>query len=147
MSLRGCRNASMENRFGKTSPYTIGVVEEFQLVNPSTRELAPAIATVLETAPSGFQRLAPELFQDCVKMRTPVFPNVAELVRHLPPVRGEVGQAAERAGVGIAASGLHPISDPFVQKITLGERYERMEEELGTFARLQIIYALHIHVW
>jgi carboxylate-amine ligase len=41
---------------------------------------------------------------------------------------------------------LHPISDPFVQEFTPGERYRRMEEELGALARLQIIYALHVHV-
>ena len=46
----------------------------------------------------------------------------------------------------MAASGLHPISDPFSQRFTRGVRYERMEEELGAVARLQIIYALHVHV-
>jgi carboxylate-amine ligase len=46
----------------------------------------------------------------------------------------------------MAASGLHPISDPFSQRFTRGVRYERMEEELGAMARLQIIYALHVHV-
>ena len=46
----------------------------------------------------------------------------------------------------MAASGLHPISNPFSQRFTRGERYERMEEELGALARLQIIYALHVHV-
>jgi len=136
----------MDKSFGATSPHTIGVEEEFQLVDPSTRELAPAIEAVLETASSGSERLAPELFQDCVEMRTPVFSNVAELARHLPALRGEVAQAAKKAGVGIAASGLHPISDPFAQRVTPGERYERMEEELGSLARLQIIYALHVHV-
>src|SRR5215203_1547660 len=79
-------------------------------------------------------------------MRTPVFSSVAQLARKLPALRSEVAKAARKAGVGIAASGLHPTSDPFVQRFTLGERYERMEEELGALARLQIIYALHVHV-
>ena len=136
----------MENRFGTTSPYTVGVEEEFQLVDPSTLELAPAIEDVIGAPPEGNGRLAPELFQDCVEMRSPVFSNVAELARDLPSLRGEAAKAAKEAGVGLAASGLHPISDPFAQRITPGERYERMEEELGALARLQIIYALHVHV-
>ena len=136
----------MERRFGSTAPYTAGVEEEFQLVDPSTRELAPAIEAVLDAAPDGSERMARELFQDCVEMRTPVFSDVAELARRLPAFRREVAKAANKAGVGIAASGLHPISDPFAQKVTPGERYRRMEEELGALARLQIIYALHIHV-
>jgi carboxylate-amine ligase len=138
--------AGMETSFGTTAPYTVGVEEEFQLVDPSTRELAQAIEDVIRLAPDGSERMARELFQDCVEMRTPVFSNVAELARDLPALRGEVAKVAREAGVGLAASGLHPISDPFVQKFTPGERYERMEEELGALARLQIIYALHVHV-
>ncbi len=136
----------MEKRFGASAPYTVGVEEEFQLVDPSTRELAPAIEAVIGATPVGSERMARELFQDCVEMRTPVFSNITELAGDLPMLRLEVAKAAEKTGVRIAASGLHPISDPFHQRFTPGERYERMEEELGSLARLQIIYALHVHV-
>src|SRR3712207_6126108 len=136
----------MKNSFGTTSSYTVGIEEEFQLVVPSTLQLAPAVEEVIGAIPEASERLARELFQDCVEMRTPVFSTVAELARELPALRHRVAKAANKAGVGIAASGLHPISDPFAQRITPGERYERMKEELGALARLQIIYALHVHV-
>jgi carboxylate-amine ligase len=136
----------MEKRFGSTTPYTIGLEEEFQLVDPSTRELAPAIEAVLDTLPSGLDLMAPELFQDCVEMRTPVYSSVAKLTRELRGLRSEVAKAANKAGARLGGSGLHPISDPFAQRYTPGKRYERMEEELGALARLQIIYALHVHV-
>jgi len=136
----------MEKHFGSTSPFTTGIEEEFQLVDPSTRELAPAVEAVLDAAPGGSELMARELFQDCVEMRTPVFSDVAELARQLPAFRREVAGYGRKAGVRLSASGLHPTSDPFAQKITPGERYERMEEELGALARLQIIYALHVHV-
>jgi len=138
--------AGMETRFGATRPYTVGVEEEFQLVDPTSRELVPAIEAVLGAASDGSERMASELFQDCVEMRSPVFSTVAELSRELGALRREVAGPAREAGVGIAASGLHPFSDPFAQRFTPGERYERMEEELGALARLQIIYALHVHV-
>ncbi len=129
-----------------TSSYTVGVEEEFQLVAPSTLQLAPTVEDVIEAIPDGSERLAPELFQDCVEMRTPAFSTVAELARDLPTLRRLVAEAANKAGVRLSASGLHPISDPFSQRFTRGERYERMEEELGALARLQIIYALHVHI-
>jgi carboxylate-amine ligase len=138
--------ASMQTRFGATPPHTVGLEEEFQLIDPSTRELAPAIEAVLDAAPAGPERIAPELFQDCVEMRTPVYATVAQLGRELPALRREVSGPARKAGVRIAASGLHPFSNPFAQRFTRGKRYERMEEELGALARLQIIYALHVHV-
>ena len=136
----------MEMCFGATNSYTVGVEEEFQLVDPSTRELTPAIEGVIRASLENTERIARELFQDCVEMRTPVFSSVAELARDLPALRLDVAKAAGGAGVRMAASGLHPISDPFSQRFTRGERYERMEEELGALARLQIIYALHVHV-
>ena len=120
----------MEMCFGATNSYTVGVEEEFQLVDPSTRELTPAIEGVIGASLENPERIAPELFQDCVEMRTPVFSSVAELARDLPALRLDVAKAAGGAGVRMAASGLHPISDPFSQRFTRGERYERMEEEL-----------------
>ena len=136
----------MERRFGSTAPFTTGVEEEFQLVDPHTRELVPAIEAVIGASPDGSERMGRELFQDCVELRTPVFSDVAGLGRQLPALRREVAKAANTAGVRISGAGLHPISDPFVQEFTPGERYRRMEEELGALARLQIIYALHVHV-
>lgn len=136
----------METLFGTTAPYTVGVEEEFQLVDPSTRGLAPAIEPVMEAAEKDSGRLARELFQDCVEVRSPVYPDVAELARELPGLRRELWEPARRAGFGVSASGLHPFSEPFDQKFTRGERYELMAEELGSLARLQIIYALHVHV-
>ena len=136
----------MDKRFGSGRPYTVGAEEEFQLVDLSTRELAPAVGDVLGAASEDSGLMVPELFQSCVEMVTPVFPDVAELARRLPALRREVAESCREAGVGYLASGLHPFSDPFVQEFTEGKRYRRMEEELGSLARLQIIYAQHVHV-
>ena len=76
MSIRE-GSTGMENRFGTTSPYTVGVEEEFQLVDPSTLELAPAIEDVIGAYPDGTERLGSELFPDCVELRTPVFSTIA----------------------------------------------------------------------
>lgn len=135
----------METRFGTGHPYTLGVEEEFQLIEPATGELAPAVEAVLGV-PGRSEKLAPELFQNCVEVRSPVYRTAAELARGLPGLRREVWEPAQKAGVALVAAGLHPFSDPFSQEFTPGERYRRMEEELGSLARLQIIFALHVHV-
>src|SRR5215203_5202711 len=135
----------MDKHFGSGPPYTVGVEEEFQLVEPSTRELVPEVNEVLAVSDI-VGLLVPELFQSCVEMLTPVFSDVAELARRLPALRREAAGPCREAGVGLLASGLHPFSDPFAQRFTRGERYKRMEAELGALARLQIIYALHVHV-
>jgi carboxylate-amine ligase len=135
----------MDEHFGSGRPYTVGVEEEFQLVDPSTRGLVSAVGDVLAVSDiSGL--LVPELFQSCVEMVTPVFSDVAELARRLPSLRREAAYSCRMAGVGLLGSGLHPFSEPFAQEFTEGERYGRMEEELGSLARLQIIYAQHVHV-
>jgi glutamate---cysteine ligase / carboxylate-amine ligase len=136
----------VDKHFGDGRSYTVGAEEEFQLVDPSTWELTPAIDDVLAAAHDGSGLMVPELFQSCVEMVTPVCSDVAELARRLPELRREVARFCRGAGVRFLASGLHPFSEPFAQEFTRGERYERMEEELGSLARLQIIYALHVHV-
>jgi carboxylate-amine ligase len=90
----------VQNRFGMTPSYTVGVEEEFQLVAPSTLQLAPAVEDVIGAIPDGSERLARELFQDCVEMRTPVFSTVAELARDLPTLRRLVAEAANKGGWG-----------------------------------------------
>jgi carboxylate-amine ligase len=121
------------------------VEEEFQLIEPASLQLVPAIEAVLDV-PERSEQLAPELFSNCVEVRSPVYSTAADLARGLPGLRRQVWEPAQRAGVGIAAAGLHPFSDPFAQRFTPGARYRRMEDELGSLARLQIIFALHVHV-
>ena len=144
-SRRRGYDAGMDKRFGSGPPYTVGVEEEFQIVDPSSRELVSAVGDVLAVSDT-VGLLVPELFQSCVETVTPVFSDVAELARWLPSLRREAAYCCRLAGVGPLASGLHPFSDPFAQEFTEGERYARMEEELGSLARLQIIYAQHVHV-
>jgi glutamate---cysteine ligase / carboxylate-amine ligase len=144
-SLQRGYDAGMDERFGSGRPYTVGVEEEFQLVDPSTRGLVPAVGDVLALSDT-LGLLVPELFQSCIELVTPVFSDVAELARRLPALRREAAYVCRLAGVGLLASGLHPFSEPFAQEFTEGERYARMEAELGSLARLQIIYAQHVHV-
>lgn len=135
----------MDASFGATAPYTVGIEEEFQLVDPATRELSPAIDAVLAAA-DGSGLVTSELSQSCVEMLSPVFSTVAELARELPGLRREMAGLARGGGAALASAGTHPFSDPTGQPLNESEHHRRVEEEMGWVARTQAIYGLHVHV-
>jgi carboxylate-amine ligase len=139
----------METNFGATPAYTIGVEEEFQLVDPTSHELVPAIDAVLaarDAAGLPADSVASELSASCVEMRSPIYDTVAELATELPALRRRLRNLAEGCGTRLAAAGSHPFSEPTAQLITAKERYRKVDEEMGWTARMQAIYGLHVHV-
>ena len=135
----------MEAAFGAGPPYTVGVEEEFQLVDPASRALAPAVGAVVE-AGDGAGLVTPELSRSCVEMVSPVFETVSDLARELPALRRRVAEMARGAGVKIVAAGTHPFSEPTEQPLAEGAHNRRLEDEMGWVARTQAIYGLHVHV-
>src|SRR5919199_6371815 len=135
----------MVSGFGATAPYTVGVEEEYQLVDPVSRGLTPAVDRVL-AAGNSTKLITSELSQSCVEMLSPVFASAADLARELPGLRREVRDLARVRGVEIVAAGAHPFSEPTEQPLTGGAHNLRVEEEMGWVARTQAIYGLHIHV-
>src|SRR5215212_10703875 len=139
----------MEVNFGASAPHTVGIEEEFQLVDPASLALVPAIDAVL--AARGASELpedsiASELSASCVELRSPVYGTVAELAAELPSLRRRLRDLVEGCGARLAASGAHPFSKATAQQITGKERYRKVDKELGWPARMQAIYGLHVHV-
>ena len=135
----------MDGGFGATAPYTVGVEEEFQLVDPASRGLTPAVDEVL-AAGNGSRLITSELSRSCVEMLSPIYVSAADLARELPGLRREVRDLARSCGVEIVAAGAHPFSEPTEQPLTGGDHSRRVGEEMGWVARTQAIYGLHIHV-
>ena len=138
----------METNFGASAPYTVGIEEEFQLLDPASLALTPAIGDILAAreAVELSDAVTSELSASCLEIRSPVYETVAELAMDLPILRRKVMNLAESCGVRLAASGTHPFSDSTEQEITAEERYRNVEEEMGWTARMQAIYGLHVHV-
>jgi carboxylate-amine ligase len=140
----------METNFGATPAYTVGVEEEFQLVDPKSLALVPAIDSVLAAARAvaGLTEgsVASELLASFLEVRSPIYGTVAELATELPALRRRTRDLAEGCGVRIAAAGTHPFSKATTQPITEHERYRSVEKEMGWTARMQAIYGLHVHV-
>src|SRR5215211_935036 len=124
----------MESGFGATAPYTVGVEEEFQLVDPASRGLTPAVDEVL-AAGDGSRLITSELSRSCVEMLSPIFASAADLARELPGLRREVRDLARRSGVEIVAAGAHPFSEPTEQLLTEGVHNVPVEQEMGWVAR------------
>ncbi|MEJ7841553.1 MAG: YbdK family carboxylate-amine ligase [Rubrobacter sp.] len=135
----------MKDAFGAGPPHTVGVEEEFQLVDPVSRALVPAVDGVI-SAGNGTNLVTSELSRSCVEMVSPVFGTVAELAKQLPGLRREVAGMARDNEAEIVAAGTHPFSDPTEQPLAEGAHNARIEEEMGWVARTQAIYGLHVHV-
>ncbi len=139
----------MEINFGASAPYTVGVEEEFQLVDSSTLALTPGIKAVLaarDAAGLSANSLTSELSASCLEARTPACGTVAELAKEVFDLRSRVRQLVEGCGARLAAAGTHPFSDSVSQPITSEARYRQVEERMGWAARMQAIYGLHVHV-
>jgi glutamate---cysteine ligase / carboxylate-amine ligase len=127
--------------------FTIGVEEEFQIIDPATCELRSHVMQLVSQASPGIvEQVKHEMHQSIVETGTNICGNVAELRIEMHRTRGELVAAAERAGLQVAAAGTHPFSSWIDQVISPGERYQNIVEELQQLARSLLIFGMHVHV-
>ena len=127
--------------------FTIGVEEEFQIIDPASCELRSHVMHIVSAAsPDIIEQVKGEMHQSIVETGTKICENVSELRIEMHRTRGELVAAAERAGLQVAAAGTHPFSSWIDQVISPGERYENIVEELQQLARSLLIFGMHIHV-
>jgi glutamate---cysteine ligase / carboxylate-amine ligase len=127
--------------------FTIGVEEEFQIVDPDTWALRSHVSELLTaSAPALGDQIKRELHQSIVEVGTKICANVDELEDEVCRIRRELSHIAEGVGLRIAAAGTHPFSSWKDQVISPGARYESIVEELQQLARSLLIFGLHIHV-
>ena len=128
-------------------PFTVGVEEEFQIVDPETWELRSHVQELLASSVPAFgDQVKREMHQSIVEVGTKICSNVGELAQEIIRNRRDLADAAERVGLRIAAAGTHPFSNWVDQVISPGERYEHIVEELQQLARSLLIFGLHVHV-
>ncbi|MFN7973483.1 MAG: carboxylate-amine ligase [Acidobacteriota bacterium] len=127
---------------------TIGIEEEFQVVDPQTRELRSHISEIFEQGKKVLQeRMKPELHQSVVEIGTEICPTVAAARKDVTGTRTSLAKLARVNGLRIAAAGTHPFSHWDKVAITNGNpRYERLINDLQMVARANLIFGLHVHV-
>ncbi len=127
--------------------FTIGVEEEFQIIDPASGELRSHVSELIAaSSPDVGEQIKPELHQSIVEMGTKICNDVHELRAEIYRMRGELVRTAERAGLHVAAAGTHPFSSWIDQVISPGERYKNIVDELQQLARSLLIFGLHVHV-
>jgi glutamate---cysteine ligase / carboxylate-amine ligase len=131
----------------RVSDFSLGVEEEFQLVDAETGELRPHVDAVLPEARESLgEEVQPELQRSMIEIGTPVCSDLDEVRRELVRLRREVAAAAEATGCRIAALGTHPTARWEEQEITGKARYERMAAAYRRLAWDQLICGCHVHV-
>ena len=127
--------------------FTVGVEEEFQIVDPATWELRSHVSELLaSSAPAFGDQVKREMHQSIVEVGTKICSDIEELATEIIRNRRDLADAAERVGLRIAAAGTHPFSSWVDQVISPGERYQNIVEELQQLARSLLIFGLHVHV-
>lgn len=127
--------------------FTLGVEEEYQIIDPVTRELKSFITQMVEAStPLDEIEIQAELHQSVVEVATGVCEDVAAVRRDIIRNRRAAARIAERVGVRIAAASTHPFSQWEAQPISPKDRYVQSVEEMQDAARMNLIFGLHVHV-
>ncbi|TML20210.1 MAG: carboxylate-amine ligase [Actinobacteria bacterium] len=138
----------LDHAFGTSDAYTLGVEEEYMLLDGETFDLVQHIDTVL-AAVSGHEleaRINPELMQSVLEIATPVCHTPADVEEQLRKIRGYVCEVARAQGLRVGSAGTHPFSLFERQRITARDRYRNLVDQLQYVARRELIFGLHIHV-
>jgi carboxylate-amine ligase len=131
----------------RKSEYTLGVEEEYQVVDAGSRGLEPRGGPVLERAQQTLgEQVVPELRASQVEVVTSVCRTLAEVRAQLVWLRRVVGEAARLEGCRIVAASTHPFSRWQEQRITSDDRYEKLLENYGRLIRQQLAFGFHVHV-
>jgi glutamate---cysteine ligase / carboxylate-amine ligase len=127
--------------------FTIGIEEEFQIIDPETRELRSRVNEILEEGRMLLgEQIKPEMHQSMVEVGTGICKNVQEARADVVKLRRTLSDLAHRNGLRIAAASTHPFSHWADQHITQNERYYQLIEEQQMVARALLIFGLHVHV-
>src|SRR5689334_20882918 len=125
---------------------TLGIEEEYQIIDPETRELRSYITEILSGDQLVLEEIKPELHQSMVEVGSKVCRSPADLRAELVRLRGLVIDLAARGGLKVVAAGTHPFSNWMEQEITPLERYMGVKQDLQDLAQQLLIFGTHIHV-
>lgn len=127
--------------------FTVGVEEEYQIINARTRELHSRQEQIMPEAEERVgDSVTPELYLSQIEIGTPVCRTLADVRAEIVRLRRGVIVAAENQGNHIAAAGTHPFSHWEDQQLTPKARYVGIEQDYQQLAREQLIFGCHVHI-
>jgi carboxylate-amine ligase len=128
--------------------FTIGIEEEYLLIDPETRDLAadPPMSILEECTRRVGERVTPEFLRSQIEVGTKVCQSIAEVTEDLRTLRRCVRDVAQEHGLVMIAASTHPSADWGKQMHTDRERYHILAEDMQTLARRLLICGMHVHV-
>src|SRR5918998_3722273 len=127
--------------------FTLGIEEEFQIVDPVTRELRSHVTEFLDEGKMILgEKIKPDMIQSMIEVGTGICNDIHEAREDISRLRGIISYLARKKGLEIVAASTHPISHWQDQKIFEDERYDLLVEEIQMVARSLLIFGLHVHV-
>jgi glutamate---cysteine ligase / carboxylate-amine ligase len=127
--------------------FTLGIEEEFQIIDPHTRELRSHMEQIVEGGRMILkEQVKAEMHQAVVEVGTNICQNMVDARREVGYLRRTIAELADKSGLRIGAAGTHPFSLWQDQPITDHPRYEQIVQELQDTARANLIFGLHVHV-
>ena len=127
--------------------FTLGIEEEFQIIDPKTRQLKAHMSQIVEEGQKVLHdQIKPEMHQSVIEVGTNICQDIDEARREVTFLRKTLADIASKDGLKIGAAGTHPFSLWEEQPITDHPRYDEIVNELQDAARGNLIFGLHVHV-
>ena len=126
---------------------TIGIEEEYQIIDPETRELRSYVQQFLEQGQAVLpDQLRPEFLQSQIEAGTQICDDIAEARGELLRIRRSILDLAEEAGLWVAAAGTHPFSSWVKQQVSPFGRYPELVRFLQDVGRQLLVFGMHVHI-
>ncbi len=130
-----------------STPFTIGIEEEFQIVDRRTGQLSPQVYTLLQKGTPTFgEKIKPEMLQSTIEVISDVLPDIVTARAEMQTLRTQLAELLQEEGLALVSAGTHPSSLWVNEKRSESERYEEIEEEYQDVARAVAIFGLHVHI-
>src|SRR3984957_17806569 len=131
--------------FAMKPTFTIGIEEEYQTIDPVTRDLRSHIhSEILEKGKLLLQeRVKAEMHQSVVEVGTSVCANIKVAKEEVKKLRRDMIRLSRENGLRLASAATHPFADWRVQEIYPDERYHNIVEDMQLVARANLIFGLH----
>lgn len=131
----------------RSQDFTLGIEEEFQIIDPKTRELSSFISQILEDGKMVLkEQVKAEMHQSVAEVGTNICHTIQEAREEVTRLRSQLAALSRHRGYRIAAAGTHPFSHWSDQQITDHPRYHEVVQDMQQIARANLIFGLHVHV-
>jgi carboxylate-amine ligase len=127
---------------------TVGIEEEYQTIDPETRDLRSHIAAeIIQKGRTMLsERVKPEMHQSVVEIGTGICRTIQEAREEVRSIRSQMIQLARQNGLALCAGATHPFAHWQTQEIYPDPRYMTIVEDMKMVARSNLIFGLHVHI-